>query len=131
MSKAKDNLGINPKDRIGQTKVPMNLIPSASKIHQAMAMADGAKKYGPYNWRENRVKVSIYVAAAMRHIEKFWDGQDFDEESGAHELGHALACLGIILDAMENDCAEDDRPAPGNAAELLRRLTVKQKRDQL
>lgn len=122
--------GINPKDRIGVTKVPLHLVPPASKIHQALAMADGAAKYGPYNWRDNPVKVSIYVAAAMRHIEKFWDGQNFDEESGVHELGHAIACLGIILDAIETRCGVDDRPASGSAAELLQRF-VKKEGDRL
>ena len=33
-------------------------------------------------------------------------------DSKAHHLGHARACLGILLDAMANGCLEDDRPTP-------------------
>ncbi len=117
-----DDGQVNPKDRIGVTKVPMHLVPSSAIIHEAMAMADGARKYGPYNWREKAVKASIYIAAAQRHIAKFLDGRDYDEESGAHELGHARACLGIVLDAIETGNIKDDRPKAAPTAELLARL---------
>jgi len=117
-----DNTLLNPKDRIGVAKVPLWLVPSSSVIHQAMAMADGARKYGPYNWREKKVVTSIYLSAALRHIYKYLDGARIDEESGAHELGHALACLGIILDAEETGNLSDDRPLGSNTAALLARL---------
>lgn len=112
----------NPKDRIGVTKVPLWLVPPTSIVHQAMAMADGARKYGPYNWREKKVLTSIYISAALRHICKYLDGVQLDEESGVHELGHALACLGIILDAEETGNLQDDRPKAAPTAALLTRL---------
>ena len=43
----------NPKSAFGVKKPPLHLIPPAALAHEAMAMADGAAKYGPYNWREN------------------------------------------------------------------------------
>jgi hypothetical protein len=112
----------NPKDRIGITKVPMHLVPSAGIIHEAMAFADGARKYQPYNWRTKKVVASIYLAAALRHIYKYLDGIDYDEESGAHELGHARACLGIILDATGTGTLTDDRPVPAPTDKLLSAL---------
>lgn len=112
----------NPKDRIGVTKVPLWLVPSAGIVHEAIAMADGARKYGPYNWRVKKVLNSIYLSAALRHIHKYIDGVDYDAESGAHELGHARACLGIILDALESNTLQDDRPVKAPTAELLERL---------
>ena len=61
---AKPALGLNPKDRLGLKKVRLSLVPPSSIIYQALAMEDGAVKYGPYNWRENKVIASIYIDAA-------------------------------------------------------------------
>jgi len=116
---------VNPKDLIGVTKVPIWLVPSAGIIHEAMAMADGARKYGPYNWRVKKVVTSIYISAALRHIYKYLDGLQIATDSGAHELGHARACLGIILDAEETGNLSDDRPRPSNTEALLARLQMK------
>jgi hypothetical protein len=41
----------NPKDLMGLTKVQVGLFPAAGVILGALAMEDGAAKYGPYNWR--------------------------------------------------------------------------------
>lgn len=114
---------MNPKDLIGTTKPPISLVPPAGIIHTSMAMSDGARKYGPYNWRENNVVSRIYVDAAMRHLLAWLDGEEAAEDSGVHHLGHAAACCFILLDALENDCLEDDRPKAGAAADLIKRMT--------
>lgn len=122
----------NPKDRIGMTKPALHLVPPALKIHVAEAMNYGAfragpdhKGYGPYNWRETKVRLTVYIAACMRHLESFLDGEDFAKDSGVHHAAHCAAGCGIILDAMEQGTLIDDRPKPGHASELLERLTVK------
>jgi Domain of unknown function (DUF5664) len=120
----------NPKDRLGIKKVQLNLVPAASKIYQALAMEDGAKKYGPYNWREKKVIASIYVAACMRHLEAWYDsGEEVATDSQKPHLGHALACLGIIVDALETGNLIDDRPTPGAAAKLIAKFEKKDKAD--
>lgn len=111
----------NPKSRIGIKKVQLHLVPPAATIHEALAMADGAAKYGPYNWRENKVAASVYISAAQRHLAAYLDGERVAGDSGVHHLGHARACLGIILDAEETGNLVDDRPCPGAAAEMLAR----------
>ena len=116
---------VNPKDKLGIKKVPLRLVASAGIIHEAMAMKNGAKKYGPHNWREHPVLASIYVDACMRHILGWYDGEEVAGDSGVHHLGHARACLGILLDAMENDKMIDDRPAKGSASRLLKRFEEK------
>jgi hypothetical protein len=110
----------NPKDRIGATKPDLSLVPPAGVIHEALAMEDGARKYGPYNWREKKVKARVYIAACKRHLDSYLDGEEHAEDSGAHHLGHARACLGILLDAKETGNLIDDRPKPGPAALLLK-----------
>lgn len=115
----------NPKDRLGVKKPMLNLIPPASLVYQALAMQHGAivKGYGPFNWRDKKVVASIYIAAALRHIYKFLDGQELDEESGYPELGHAIASLGILVDAKENGNLIDDRPKNGPVTQVMQRFT--------
>jgi len=115
----------NPKDLLGIKKPQLNLVPPASLIYQALAMQDGARKYGPFNWRSKKVIASIYVAAAMRHIAAWYDGEENAPDSGMPHLAHALACLGIIVDAKETGNLVDDRPLPGAASALLARFEKK------
>jgi len=103
----------NPKDLFGQLKVSLTKVPAVAWLHAARAMMNGAEKYGPYNWREKEVITSIYVDAALRHILSWWEGEGIDPDSGVHHLGHAIACLAILLDAYEHGCLINDRPGPG------------------
>lgn len=108
----------NPKTAIGVTKVPLHLVPPSAKHFLAEALADGARKYGPYNWREHDISISVYKAALERHMDAFWDGEDLASDSGVHHAAHAMACLAIMLDAMTIGKLNDDRPVKGAAAEL-------------
>jgi hypothetical protein len=108
----------NPKTRIGKMKVPMHLIPPVAKIHLAMALKDGAKKYGPYNWREEVISITTYISAMERHIDAFLDGEDLAKDSQVHHLAHAMACCALILDGIACSNIIDDRPPPGTAAQL-------------
>ena len=110
----------NPKTITSVTKVPLHLVPPSAKHYLAMAMANGAAKYGPYNWRERTVSVSIYKAAAVRHLDAFWDGEELAEDSGVHHLAHAMACMAILLDARTLGKLNDDRPLKGCSPELQR-----------
>ena len=113
----------NPKDRIGTRKPPLHLVPPAAEIAESMVMALGAKKYGAANWRSTKVRASIYIAAARRHLLQWFDGQDDDPESGISHLAHARASLGILLDAIATESVIDDRPPKGAAAELIETFT--------
>lgn len=108
----------NPKTAVGAAKVPLHLVPPSAKHYLALALADGARKYGPYNWRNSKISVSVYVAAVQRHIDAFWDGEDCAEDSGVHHLAHAMACLALLLDAKGVEMLHDDRPAPGAVVQL-------------
>lgn len=121
------SLGMNPKDRLGLKKVRLSLVPPSSIIYQALAMEDGAVKYGPYNWRDNKVIASIYIDAAMRHLQSYFDGEECASDSKKPHLGHALACIGIIVDAYETGNLVDDRPKAGPASRLIADLEVKKR----
>lgn len=118
-------LGTNPKDLLGIKKVSMTKVPPAAILYTALAMQDGARKYGPYNWRENKVIASIYVDACLRHLMSWHDGEECAADSGFPHLAHALACIAIIVDAKETGNLVDDRPTPGVMAELIARWTKK------
>lgn len=100
----------NPKDLLGNKKVSITKFPMTALIHGAHAMMNGADKYGPYNWRAKDVIASIYIDAAIRHITAWFEREQVAEDSGVHHLGHALACLAILLDAEEHNNLVDDRP---------------------
>jgi hypothetical protein len=117
----------NPKTVLGVTKTPLHLVPPSATYHLADAFADGASKYGPYNWRDKTVSASIYVSAAKRHIDDFWDGEDLSRDAKVHHLAHAMACMAIILDAMSVGKLNDDRPTKGAAADLHEQYAVKKK----
>ena len=110
----------NPKTGAGTKKPPLGLIPSPALVELAVAMALGAKKYGPYNWRKDGVSSSIYLDAAERHLRAFLDGEDTDPESGASHLGHVMACCAILIDARACGTLNDNRPPPSPFADLVR-----------
>lgn len=115
--------GSNPKDKLGIKKVPMGEVCPVANAHEACAMLDGDLKYGFRNWREKDVQARIYVDAAKRHLDAWLEGEDVASDSGVHHLGHARACLGILLDAQENGNLIDDRIA-GPFPKVAKRLEV-------
>lgn len=112
----------NPKDKYGRAKIPLELVPDTALAHVAMAFKEGARKYTPYNWRENPVNVDIYIGAARRHIAQYWNGDTLDKESGNHHLGHAIACLMILLDCEAIGNLKDNRPPKAPVTELMKKL---------
>jgi len=110
---------MNPKDRIGVTKVPLSLLPAAPQAHTALALLDGLLKYGRWNWREEKVAASVYIDACRRHIEDWNDREECAGDSGVHHLGHACACLFIIMDAQQTGNLIDDRAKVGSKCSEL------------
>lgn len=103
----------NPKTKFGLQKAQLHLTPLPALEAMAGAFELGAKKYGAYNWRQRNVSISTYISAAERHLRAYWEGQETDPESGKHHLGHAMACMAILVDAGAFGKLVDDRPVPG------------------
>ena len=105
----------NPKTQFGLAKCPVHLVPPSLIRGAAEAWANGAEKYGPFNWREKMISATVYYAAAVRHLTDWYDRIDSDDcapDSGVHHVKHAVACLGMILDVMGSPLFNDNRP-PG------------------
>lgn len=115
--------GTNPKDLYGMKKPPLRLIPPVAMLYLSRAMALGAKKYGEWNWRKDKVRTTVYIEAAMRHLSALSDGEDFDRESGLPHEAHAMACMAILLDARAVNMEVDDRNKGGAVGDLIVKLT--------
>lgn len=110
----------NPKTQFGAKKLPLELVPPSAVLALAEAFADGAKKYGPYNWREKSISSSIYYGACLRHLTAWWDGEDLAEDSGLDHLHHALACIAMLIDGKSVGKLNDNRPPKGAAGQMQR-----------
>lgn len=112
----------NPKHHQGTKKPQLQLVPPAAEIAMAKALTEGARKYGPYNWREKKIRTMDYLGAAKRHILAMIDGEDVDPESedGKTHLDGVLGTLAVLADAVALGNIIDDRPPKGPAPGMLR-----------
>ncbi|ANA86302.1 hypothetical protein BEN60_gp061 [Gordonia phage Smoothie] len=88
-----------------------DLIPAGPLLELAELYGRGAAKYADRNW-ENGYDWSLSFSALQRHAWQFWDGENFDEETGAAHLAsvawHALALLQFMQ--QQKYTQFDDRP---------------------
>ena len=108
----------NPKTAVGAKKPAMSAVPPVALLHIGQAMADGARKYGAFNYREKTVSATTYYNAVMRHLLAWLDGENEAEDSGVHHLAHVMACCAILIDAESVGRLNDDRPKVTGAAGL-------------
>ena len=109
----------NPKDGAATTRLDFSLLPATAQAYGALAMTEGDLKYGGYNYRIIGVKASIYYSAARRHLDKWFNGQWADKKTKVPHLASALACIGVLIDAIECDKLNDDRPPKCDIDALL------------
>lgn len=89
-------------------KLRYDLLPTEAVREVVRVLNFGATKYADENWRKVPNWRRRYYAAAMRHINDWWDGtRDKDEESGLDVLAHAVCCLIFLMEQERNgvcDC---------------------------
>jgi hypothetical protein len=105
-SKLADN---NPKTLAALKKPRLSCVPPVGLFALGAAMADGADKYGKFNWRDTSVTASVFYDAMMRHLVDWYNGEDYAHDSKINHLGHIMASCAIIMDAMRNGNFIDDR----------------------
>lgn len=114
-----DGKPTNPKDAMAVSKLPLHLVPDTLRAYAALAFAEGAAKYGAYNWRVAGVRASVYRSALDRHLMKWWNGEWADETTGVPHLASIIACAGILLDAHVAGRLTDDRPPAAPLSPLI------------
>jgi hypothetical protein len=97
--------------KFDQNKLPLNLLSTEAMNQTAAVLAFGAEKYAAHNWRAG-FAWSRPLAAAMRHITAFNDGEDRDPESGLSHLAHAACCIMFLLEFEKTHQHLDDRYKP-------------------
>lgn len=111
--------GNNPKDRYGLAKVPFSLVPSTALTFMALGLKEGARKYGPFNWRVEPVQGRVYLEAALRHLLLLLDGEDFDRDTGVHHGAFVLSTIAIFMDSLVQGTQIDNRALPGRTGDLV------------
>ena len=105
-----DTKQTNPKDIVGTRKAPMSTIPGNVMAEIGVAMLEGACKYGRHNYRIAGVRASVYYDGVNRHITAWWEGEDYDPDSGLSHITKAITSLVVLRDAMIQSMWTDDRP---------------------
>lgn len=118
---ATESKDTNPKDAVGVRKVPFSVVPAPVLGELALALLEGARKYGRHNYRVAGVRASVYYDAALRHLMAWWEGQDLDPDSGLSHVTKAIASLTVLRDSMLQGNWTDDRP-PASSLEWLAQL---------
>ena len=109
----------NPKEAIGDKKVPLWLCSTIAMAHWAAAQMAGLCKYGAWNWRAAGVRASTYISAMHRHLGRYTNGERLDPVDGTHHLGNIMACCGILLEAEYLGKLNDDRPPPADLQKAM------------
>jgi len=105
----RDSVPADPKGEAGSKKCPLHLIPVAAMEETAYVHQLGSNKYGAMNWRATGVSANTYIAAILRHLNAYREGEDLDPESGRSHIAHIAANANILLDAAACDTLVDDR----------------------
>jgi len=107
--KGKENIS-DLKDgvKFDSGKERFDLIPSYPLFELAKVFTYGCQKYDANNWRKGLNFSRIY-AAIMRHLWKFWSGEDIDPESGLCHLSHAFWGICTLLEFYNTRSDLDDR----------------------
>lgn len=103
---SKENLQVGTK--LDNGKADLSLLPKELLEEIAKAFMVGEKKYGRFQYL-NGFKTSRLIAAALRHLVKYSNGEDYDQDDGQHHLGAAGACFGMLLKLQAIGKLEDDR----------------------
>jgi hypothetical protein len=98
-------------------KPDLSLLPGCFLVEVARAMTYGAQKYGRYNYTRG-FPTSRLIAAMMRHIAAYSDGEADDPESGVSHLGHVAANVLMLIHCAQLGTLEDNRNVVGTAAGL-------------
>lgn len=99
---------ISKGHKADSSKPDLSLIPMDSLWEMGKAFTYGANKYGRHNFREG-IEMSRLLAASMRHITQFNEGEDIDEETQCLHLGNAMAGLAMAIFMYKNKPEMDNR----------------------
>jgi len=89
-------------------KLRTDLIPMSSLRSLSRVLGKGAEKYDDNNWRRG-MKWSTVQGCLFRHLMKWIDGEDIDDESGLNHMDHVMANVAFLVEYIERYPEGDDR----------------------
>lgn len=89
-------------------KVRMDLLPPEMLYAIADILTFGAQKYDDRNWEKGMDWGRVY-GALQRHLNAWWGGQEYDEETGRSHLWHAGCCIAFLITYEARNIGEDTR----------------------
>ena len=100
-----------PAKRADGGKARWDLIPFDALDEIVQVFTFGAAKYGDFNWQKG-MSWSRCFGSTMRHLSKWWQGEDKDPESGLSHLAHAATNIIFLMYYSKRSKLQefDDRP---------------------
>lgn len=89
--------------KLGVDQIPVEMLEELARVFDY-----GAKKYARDNWKKG-VPWHEFYGSALRHIFKWWQGEDIDPESNCLHLAHAICNLTFLLWYSKYNVGLDDR----------------------
>lgn len=89
-------------------KPDVTMIPYIALEEISKTLMFGETKHGRNNYKKG-LPYSKFIGSAMRHLGKYNDGIDTDEESGENHIAHCAANLLMLLWTINNKPEMDDR----------------------
>ncbi len=89
-------------------KIRFDLLSPYALEELARIVTYGTVKYESRNW-EKGMKWGKLFGSTMRHLWRFWSGEDLDPESKLPHLAHAMCCCMFLLDYSKYRREFDDR----------------------
>jgi hypothetical protein len=86
----------------------LDLIPPEVIFALGEILSFGAAKYDSRNWELGMDWGRVY-GALQRHLWKWWNGENTDEETGKSHLWHAQCCLAFLITYEQRGIGKDDR----------------------
>jgi Domain of unknown function (DUF5664) len=99
---------VNNALRFNSGKHQLSLVPPSLSYYTAAALSYGAVKYSPHNWRKGFNYTSI-IDSLERHLLALKSGEDYDAESGLHNLALIAANTAFLIEHVEQGYGTDDR----------------------
>jgi len=104
---------INPNGNTKGTKFDggkerFELVPMLPFLELSKLFTKGAEKYGDRNW-EGGIKYGRLFNAALRHLLKWWLGQEHDQQDGQHHLIAAIWNMWVLREMQRIHPELDDR----------------------
>jgi len=90
-------------------KPGVDQIPPEILLEWGDVFSFGERKYARDNWKKGTDWHQFY-GSALRHLLKWWNGEDIDPESGLPHLAHAIWNVGALRYYQIHQIGTDNRP---------------------